>query len=143
MALRDVDLDFLEQWGEPGALLGSRSEAKVRAERTRRRRRTNLQRALMGCAASLILVLTLFAGGTLTSDDSPSPAPLEAVAVTSEINGVTAHADLVDHTSGLEIKLVVTGLTGGESYTTTVQAAGRKYPAGEFIAVKESRSTAT
>ena len=29
----------------------------------------------------------------------------------------------------------MTGLKDGESYTTTVQAAGREYPAGEFIGV--------
>lgn len=61
--------------------------------------------------------------------------PLEAVVVTSELAGVAADADLVDHTWGLEIKLHVTGLEGGERYTTTVKAAGREYPAGEFIGV--------
>ena len=135
VALREVDPDFLEESRGPGALLGARIEAEIKTERTRRRRRTAVQRALMGTAASLILVLTFVAGGALTSDDSPSPVPLEAVAVTSEIDGVTADADLIDHTWGVEIKLNVTGLEGGEVYRTTVQAAGREYPAGEFIGV--------
>ena len=137
VALREVDPDFLEESRDPGALLGARIEAEIKTERTRRRRRTAVQRALMGTAASLILVLTFVAGGALTSDDSPSPVPLEAVAVTSEIDGVTADADLVNHTWGVEIKLNVTGLEGGEVYRTTVQAAGREYPAGEFIGVND------
>lgn len=136
LALRDVDPDSLEESLEPGALLGERIEAQIGAERTRRRRRIAVQRALVGTAASLILVVTFIAGGRLAGDDNTSPAPLEAVAVTSEIDGVTADANLVDHTWGVEIKLNVTGLEGGESYTTTVQAAGREYPAGEFIGVK-------
>ncbi len=135
LALRDVDPNSVEDRLEPGALLGARIEADIKTERTRRSRRTAVQRALTGIAASVILVLTFIAGGAFTSDDSPAPVPLEAVAVTSEIAGVTADADLVDHTWGVEIKLNVTGLEGGESYTTTVQAAGREYPAGEFIGV--------
>lgn len=135
LALRDVDPDSLEEWLEPGALLGARIEAEIKTERTRRNRRSTVQRALIGTAASLILVLTFIAGARLTGDDNPAPVPLEAVAVTSETAGVTADADLVDHTWGMEIQLSVTGLEGGESYTTTVQAAGREYPAGEFIGV--------
>lgn len=134
-ALRHVDADSFEESLEPSALLGARIEAEINTERTHRRRRTAIQRALVGTAASLILVVTFLAGGTLAGDDAPSPVPLEAIAVTSEIDGVSADADLVDHTWGLEIKLNVTGLEGGESYTTTVQAAGREYPAGEFIGV--------
>lgn len=135
VALRDVDPDSLEESLEPGALLGGRIEAEIGAERIRRRRRTAAQRVLVGTAASLILVATFVAGGRLTGDEAPSPVPLEAVAVSSAVEGVNADADLVDHTWGLEIKLNVTGLKGGESYTTTVQAAGREYPAGEFIGV--------
>lgn len=135
IALRDVDPDSLEESLEPSALLGARIEADIETERTRRRRRTAVQRALLATAASVILILTFVAGGRLGSDDAPSPAPLEAVAVSSAVDGVIADADLVDHTWGLEIKLNVTGLEGGESYTTTVQAAGREYPAGEFIGV--------
>lgn len=134
LALRDVDPDSLGESREPDALLGARIEAKIAAERTRRRRRTAVRRALVGTAASLILVATFVAGGTLGSD-TPSPVPLEAVAVTSEIDGVVADAELVDHTWGLEIKLDVSGLEGEQSYTATVQAAGREYPAGEFLGV--------
>ena len=58
LALRDVDPDSLEEWLEPGALLGVRIEAEIKTERTRRNRRSTVQRALIGTAASLILVLT-------------------------------------------------------------------------------------
>ena len=134
-ALRNVDPDSFEESLEPGALLGARIEADINTERTHRRRRTAIQRALVGTAASLILVATFLACSTIAGDDAPSPVPLEAIAVTSQIDGVAADADLVDHTWGLEIKLNVTGLKDGESYTTTVRAAGREYPAGEFIGV--------
>lgn len=135
VALRDVDADSFEESLEPGALLGARIEAEINTERTHRRRRTAIRRALVGTAASLILVATFLAGSTLGGDEAPAPVPLEAIAVTSEIDGVAAAADLIDHTWGLEIQLNVTGLKDGESYTTTVQAAGREYPAGEFIGV--------
>lgn len=136
LALRDVDPNTFSDSLEPGALLGARIEAAVETERTHRRRRTAIQRALTGIAASLILIATFAAGSRLTGDTPASPVPLEAVSVSSAIDGVSADADLVDHTWGLEIKLDVTGLEEGESYTTTVQAAGREYPAGEFIGVE-------
>ena len=136
MALRDIDPDHLEEAIEPGPLLGARIESAIDIERAHRRRRSAAQRALVGTAASLILAATFFAGGRLAGDDvDPSPVPLEAVAVSSTVDGVSADADLVDHTWGIEIKLNVTGLEDGESYTTTVQTEGREYPAGAFIGV--------
>ena len=133
--LRDVDPDSFELSLEPGALLGARIEANINTERIHRRRHTAIQRALVGIAASLILVVTFLAGGALAGGGAPSPVALEAVAVSSQIDGVAADANLVNHTWGLEIKLNVTGLKGGQSYITTVQSAGREYPAGEFIGV--------
>ena len=137
LALRDVDPDSLEGSSEPGALLGARIEASIGTERTRRRRRAAVQRALVGTAASMILVATFLAGGQIAGDDAPAGAPLEAVAVSSAVSGVSADADLVDHTWGLEIKLNASGLKKGESYTATVQAAGREHPAGQFVGVTD------
>lgn len=134
-ALRDVDPSALVEQPEPGALLGARIEAGVAAERARRRRRTAVHQILIGAAACLVLVLAFVAGARLGDEGEVSPVPLEAVAVTSELGGVTATADLVDHTWGVEIKLTATGLEDGATYTTTVQDDGREYPAGEFIGV--------
>ena len=136
VALRDVDPNTLTDSLEPGALLGARIEAAVESERTHRRRRTAVQRALTGVAASLILIATFAAGSRLTDDTATPPVPREVVTVSSAIDGVSADADLVDHTWGLEINLDVTGLEEGESYTTTVRTAGREHPAGEFIGVE-------
>lgn len=138
LALRDVDPDSLEGSSEPGALLGARIEATIGTERTRRRRRAAVQRTLVGTAASLVLVATFLAGGQIAGDDAPAGPPLEAVAVSSEISGVSADANLVDHTWGLEIKLDGTGFKDGESYTATVQAAGHEYPAGAFVGVTDT-----
>jgi len=138
-ALRDVDPDALDRLDEPGALLGRRIEAGVAAERARRNRSRSLRRGAVAAAACLVLVLA-FAAGTLVtgSGTAPSPVPLEAVVVASEVDGVAARADLVDHTWGVEIKLVATGLEDGAAYTTTVRdAAGRDYPAGEFLGVAD------
>ncbi|RYJ05278.1 MAG: zf-HC2 domain-containing protein [Actinomycetales bacterium] len=137
LALRDVDPDFLEESPEPGALLGARIEATIGTERTRRRRRAAVQRTLVGTAAGLVLVATFLAGGRVAGDDAPKAAPLETVAVSSTSSGVSADAGLVDHTWGLEIKLNATGLEDGESYTATVESAGREYPAGEFVGVTD------
>lgn len=134
-ALRGVDPAALSESLGPGALLGARIEADIETERARRRRRTAVQRVLVGTAASLLLVASFAAGGRLAGNDAPTSAPLETVVVSSEMGGVSADADLVDHTWGMEIKLNVTGLEGGKRYTTTVRAAGREYPAGEFIGV--------
>ena len=135
VALRRRDPGSLDQRLEPGALLGARIETEIGVERRRRRRRRAVQRALVGTAACLLLILTFVAGGRLAGDGATSPVPLEAVAVTSEVDGVTADADLVDHTWGVEIKLNVAGLEDGATYTTTVRAGDREYPAGEFIGV--------
>ncbi|RYJ05637.1 MAG: zf-HC2 domain-containing protein [Actinomycetales bacterium] len=137
LALRDVDPDFLGESSEPGDLLGARIEATIGTERTRRRRRAAVQRTLVGAAASLVLVATFFAGGKIAGSDAPAAAPVETVAVSSTSSGVSADAGLVDHTWGLEIKLDATGLEDGESYTTTVQSAGREYPAGQFVGVDD------
>ena len=138
--LRDVDVTSLTALsgpaGEPGPLLGRRIAAQVGAERRTRRRRTTGARVLVGAAACLVLVATLLAGGRLLGEGPASPVPLEAVAVTSERAGVVARADLVDHTWGIEIKLVATGLPGGRPYRATVRGAdGVDYPAGAFVGV--------
>lgn len=135
LALRGVDPDSFADSLEPGALLGVRIETHIKTEQTRRRRRVAVRRALVGMVASLVLAATFVAGGRLADDDAPPPVALESVVVSSEIDGVSADADLVAHTWGLEIKLNATGLEGGESYTTTVEAGGREYPAGEFVGV--------
>ncbi|WP_370248582.1 zf-HC2 domain-containing protein [Nocardioides sp.] len=65
----------------------------------------------------------------------PPVVPLEAVAV-APAAGITARADLVPHTWGVEVKLVATGFTAGEAYRVRIlDAAGRRFDAGEFVGV--------
>lgn len=134
-ALRDVAPDRLDEVPEPGPLLRSRIEAQIGAERAARRRRALLRRTGAGVAAAVLLVAAFAADRRL--GDDPAPVPLEAVPVTSEVEGVSATADLVDHTWGVEIKLTVTGLEDGETYTTTVERGRREYAAGAFIGVED------
>lgn len=137
VALRDVDPAALERVDEPGRALGRRIETEVAAGRVRHRRRALPRQSVVVVAASLLLVLAFVAGSALTGDGT-SPVPLQAVRVTSEVAGVQARADLVDHTWGVEIKLKATGLEDGAAYTTTVAGAdGREHPAGEFLGVAD------
>jgi predicted anti-sigma-YlaC factor YlaD len=135
LALSEVDPDTLEELPRPGALLGSRIEAEIAALREDRRRRTALRRCLLVAAACLVLIAAFVAGSSFTDGGAPPAVPLEAVVVTSERPGITASADLVDHTWGVEIKLTATGLEDGATYTTTVDDDVREHPAGEFIGV--------
>lgn len=134
-ALRDVDPEALGHSARPAAALEARILAEIRTERRSRRRRSAVQRTLVGAAASIVLVLTFVAGDQLTRDSPTSPVALESVAVSSKVEGVTATAALVDHTWGVEIKLTATGLEDGATYTTTVQEGRRDYAAGEFVGV--------
>jgi len=75
----------------------------------------------------------------VTRDPTPAPPATPVVVAIPQVTtavGVVASAGLVNHTWGLELKLRMTGLPGGETYDVSVEDdAGRRFDAGEFLGV--------
>ncbi len=68
--------------------------------------------------------------------DTPAGAPVLAVRQVTTAPGVTATAGLVDHTWGVELKLVATGLPAGRAYDVRiVDDGGREHDSGAFLGV--------
>jgi hypothetical protein len=137
-ALRSLDAEALGDAAVPPAGLGASIRAAVAGERVlveRRRRRHALARRT-GVAAAAVAVL---AGGVVLGYqvDRPTPVvvPYEAVALTSEVQGVVVtKAGVVPHTWGLELKVVASGFDRGATYRAFVTTrSGRRVPAGEFL----------
>lgn len=85
--------------------------------------------ALAGAAAAAVVAVAVW------PDAAPTPTVI-AVRDVSTAAGVTATAGLVDHTWGVELKLVATGLPAGRSYDVRiVDDEGRAYDSGAFIGV--------
>ncbi len=118
------------------AELGPRILAAVRDESARTPDRRRFGVNALTAAAVVAAAAVLVAGVALTrSDPEPTPdVPLEAVAVTVERVGLSAEADLVDHTWGVEVKLTATGFEAGRRYRVSVLGRdGTRYPAGGFV----------
>lgn len=81
---------------------------------------------LCGCAA--------FAG-RMTVDQGPADPPTEAVQLAGVDSGVTAEAELINHTWGVELVLDIEGTSSGSSYDVTYQTAGGPVSAGSFVSV--------
>lgn len=108
---------------------------------TARRRRTV---PLLIAAA----VATLVVGGGIGWLVNPAPASVsalsEAVSVQTNDTAVSARADLIPHTWGMEIQLTAQGFAPGRAYQVRVITdAGRRSPAGEFVGTgtKQMRCT--
>jgi hypothetical protein len=86
--------------------------------------------ALVGAAAATAIVLAT----------APAPAPagptVLAVPAVESAPGVQAQVGLVNHTWGVELRLRMDGLPGGEAYdVTVVDDAGGSHDAGQFLGV--------
>ncbi|MDT0278370.1 anti-sigma factor [Blastococcus goldschmidtiae] len=136
--LADVDPDRLDDVPGPPPELGGAVLARIAAEQdrptdlaARRRRRTRLAASV----AAVGIAAAAFAVGWLVRPVLPAP-PLEAVAVEVAEPGVTATADVVPHTWGVEVRLSGEGFTAGEVYRVAVREDdGDLSPAGEFVGV--------
>jgi len=70
-------------------------------------------------------------------DDEPLTVPTEAIALTGVSAGVTASAELVNHTWGVELLLTVTGLDAGRPYDVSYRTVdGENVAAGSFVGVE-------
>jgi anti-sigma factor RsiW len=144
--LRDIDPDRVSAVATPPPDLGERIRGAVAQDRRLRDRRGRGRRVL-AAAAAVLAVLAVgavgFAVGDRGADLPPSVAqPFEQVQVQSELAGLSADAGVVPHTWGVEIKLVATGFTPGESYAVTVRTDdGRERSAGAFVGTGEREMT--
>ncbi|MBC6447628.1 anti-sigma factor family protein [Actinokineospora xionganensis] len=133
-SLRLVDLDRLGQLAPaPPASLGDAVLARIQIERARRREAPRW--ALP--AAAVVAAIALGAGvGWVAHPDVPDQPVvlLEAVEVAGPDARISASADLVPHTWGVEIKLTASGFEAGAPYRVAVTTVdGNKVPAGEFL----------
>ena len=128
--LADVDPDRLEELPAPPPGLGAAVLARIAAESGRRQPR---HRRLALVAATAAVAAAAFGVGWLVRPVPPQP-PLERVAVQVDDAAITATADVVPHTWGVEVKLSGAGFTAGEVYRVSVRADdGAEVPAGEFL----------
>lgn len=109
--------------------------AEGRASRggaARRRLPMGVAAGLGAAAASLAFVL--FAP---EAEEVPPGPPIETVATITEAPGVdVASAGLINHTWGIEINLVASGLRAGAAYDVVViDTAGREHTSGAFVGV--------
>lgn len=103
LALQDAAM------AQPSPGLERRILRQVRRERRRERPRWLLQAGAGLAAAALVGAVTV-----LILPRPPSSPPQEPVSL-EVVEGVAAEASLVNHTWGIEIKLVASGLQGGRS----------------------------
>lgn len=134
VGLRDADR---VAEAEPPPDLGERVTTRVAEVRRQDGRRDRRRYAGAGALAGGAVAAALVGGLTLVGGDDPAPqakVPLEAVPVEVEQPGVTADADLIAHTWGVEVKLSASGFVRGETYRVVVlRRDGARSPAGEFI----------
>ncbi len=106
--------------------------AHLRAQASRPRRGRELALAAAACVATLVAVVT-FRAITV-----PPPVPTEPVTFSQIAPDVDAAGELIAHTWGTELQLVVTGLEQGAVYTVDVERAdGTSAGAGTFIGVRD------
>ena len=118
----------------PRPELAARISDIIRAQEQRHARsrfaRTGAIAMLSAAAAAAVLVVGL----RVSAPGAAPTVPVEAVAVIDQGQGLQATADLVDHTWGVEVKPLASGLRPGGKYAVTVLGEdGKAYPAGAFV----------
>lgn len=127
-----VDADRLDERPAPPPELGDDVVAHVLAARPVPARRRTVPMLLAAAVVALLV------GGTVGWLVKPAPAvlaaPLEPVPVQTNDTTVTASADVIPHTWGMEIQLTAQGFVTGRAYEVRVVTdAGDRSPAGEFV----------
>lgn len=123
--------EALDRW-QPSDETSAAVVAAVLADRRREARRTSwIQKATAAAAAVVVLAAGVTAAVSL---DEPAGPTLEAVSV-SAAGGVTASADLIDHTWGVEIVLAGAGFAPGAYAVEVQRREGAPVMAGAFVGV--------
>lgn len=124
----------VQHHAEVPADLGDQVVGAVDLERRRESRSRWTRHASIAGVAAASAAAVLVAGLALTRSDEPAKPPMEAVPVSVSDARVTAGADLVNHTWGVEVKLRAKGFDRGGRYQVVVLGRdGKQYPAGEFV----------
>lgn len=138
VAERLADLDGADALVEDLAPDGARVDAvlaRIAADRRRARRSAQRWQAAVASAACLAVLAAGLVTATALSNRQPA-VPMEGVPVQAlpAAGDVSARADLVAHTWGVEIKLTATGLAPGQPYTVQVRTTGGAVvDAGAFL----------
>ncbi|MPQ96340.1 anti-sigma factor [Modestobacter sp. I12A-02628] len=136
--LADVDPDRIDEDPPVPPELGAAVLARIAAQgprpvdlAERRRRRTRLA----GAAAAVGIAAAAFGVGWIARPGPPQ-GPLEQVAVQVADDDISATADIVPHTWGVEVKLSGAGFTAGEVYRLVVEETdGDAVTGGAFLGV--------
>ncbi len=127
---RSLDLRIDQVLARESSLEGSSGAAA----RARRRWVPAVAGLLVGAAAATIVAVAVRPSEP-ASVAPPGPI-IVAVPDVRSATGVRAGVGLVDHTWGLELKLVMTGLPAGQAYAVhVIDDQGRDFAAGEFFGV--------
>lgn len=114
------------------------SEQIVLAD-ARRRRSGRRRSALLVAAAAIVLGAAGAGGALLVSEEGGSATPISAGPVpvpvpVQTVAGVQASAGMIAHTWGVEIKLIGSGFTNGDTYAVQlVNDSGQRSSAGRFL----------
>lgn len=132
-ALAETDVEHvLATPAEPPEELGERVIAAVRRSRSRGRARVTA-----GAAAACALALALFFAGRETAPTPPAP-PREALVFDVERGVEVLEGDLINHTWGVEVELLVADVVPGGVYEVELVATdGRTVDAGSFLGVDD------
>jgi hypothetical protein len=116
--------------------LDARVLAGIDAEAARERRTAWARRAGLAAVAGAAAAAVLVAGLAVTRDDDPGlvAVPTEPVSLTVADADISADAELVNHTWGVEVRLTASGFDDGRRYTVAVLGTdGRRHTAGAFV----------
>ena len=134
--LADVDPDHLDEAPQVPPGLGDAVLARIAAEQSSRPADVHRRRTRLAAAAAAAGIAAAGAGIGWLVRPVPDPEPLEAVAVQVADAGISATADIVPHTWGVEVVLSGEGFVAGEVYRVSVRKAdGDVVPAGAFLGV--------
>lgn len=135
--LAGVHPDRLAELPVPPPGLRDAVLSRVAAESTGGPEVSARRRGLAGLVAAAVLTGLVggYAAGWLTRP-AVEDLPEETVAVQVVDADITASADVVPHSWGVEVQMVGAGFTAGERYSVSVRRAdGAPEPAGAFLGV--------
>src|SRR5215218_4186297 len=135
-ALADAAPDRIDEDPRPPGDLEELTLAPILGEMYRARRRKRRSQRLALAAAAICVVAIGLAGFTWLLEPAVALEPLTfSVAPGMEVQG-----HLIEHDSGTEIKLVVSGSRDGQTYRVTlVSEDGERINAGTFIGIGDKQ----
>lgn len=129
-ALREADPAHIDDRDEPPP------ELEQRILTAARRRRSTRWTAVATAAAGVVVLAV--AGRMVLVGADPPPPPREAVTFAASEGVEVLEADLIAHTWGTELELVIEGVEAGVTYTVAfLDDDGDRVDAGSFLGVSD------